>query len=45
MLEVHELRKSFAGFVAVGGVSLSVATRQIAAVIGPNGAGKSTFFN
>ena len=45
MLEVHELRKSFAGFVAVGGVSLTVATRQIAAVIGPNGAGKSTFFN
>ena len=45
MLEVSELRKSFAGFVAVGGVSLTVATRQIAAVIGPNGAGKSTFFN
>ncbi|HEY3908675.1 MAG TPA: ABC transporter ATP-binding protein [Stellaceae bacterium] len=45
MLEVHELRKSFAGFVAVGGISLTVATRQIAAVIGPNGAGKSTFFN
>jgi branched-chain amino acid transport system ATP-binding protein len=45
MLEVHQLRKSFAGFVAVGGVSLTVATRQIAAVIGPNGAGKSTFFN
>ncbi len=45
MLEVRELRKSFAGFVAVGGVSLTVATRQIAAVIGPNGAGKSTFFN
>jgi branched-chain amino acid transport system ATP-binding protein len=45
MLEVRELRKSFAGFVAVGGVSLTVETRQIAAVIGPNGAGKSTFFN
>jgi branched-chain amino acid transport system ATP-binding protein len=45
MLEVHELRKSFAGFVAVGGVSLTVATHQIAAVIGPNGAGKTTFFN
>jgi branched-chain amino acid transport system ATP-binding protein len=45
MLEVRELHKAFAGFVAVGGVSLSVATRQIAAVIGPNGAGKTTFFN
>ena len=45
MLEVHELHKAFAGFVAVGGVSLTVETRQIAAVIGPNGAGKSTLFN
>jgi branched-chain amino acid transport system ATP-binding protein len=45
MLEVRELRKSFAGFVAVAGVSLAVETRQIAAVIGPNGAGKTTFFN
>jgi branched-chain amino acid transport system ATP-binding protein len=45
MLDVRGLRKSFAGFVAVDGVSLTVATRQIAAVIGPNGAGKSTFFN
>ena len=45
MLEVRDLRKSFAGFVAVGGVSLTVATRQIVAVIGPNGAGKTTFFN
>ncbi|HZU88138.1 MAG TPA: ABC transporter ATP-binding protein [Stellaceae bacterium] len=45
MLEVRGLRKAFAGFVAVDGVSLSVATHQIVAVIGPNGAGKSTFFN
>jgi branched-chain amino acid transport system ATP-binding protein len=45
MLEVRELRKSFAGFVAVAGVDLTVETRQIAAVIGPNGAGKSTLFN
>jgi branched-chain amino acid transport system ATP-binding protein len=45
MLEVRELRKAFAGFVAVGGVSLTVADHQIAAVIGPNGAGKTTFFN
>jgi branched-chain amino acid transport system ATP-binding protein len=45
MLEVCELRKSFAGFVAVSGVNLTVQTRQIAAVIGPNGAGKSTLFN
>jgi branched-chain amino acid transport system ATP-binding protein len=45
VLEVSGLSKSFAGFRAVSDVTLSVATRQIAAVIGPNGAGKSTLFN
>ncbi len=45
MLEIRGLRKSFAGFVAVNEVSLTVAAQQIVAVIGPNGAGKSTFFN
>src|SRR5579884_500203 len=45
MLEIAGLYKSFAGFVAVADVSLTVDTRQIAAVIGPNGAGKSTLFN
>jgi len=45
VLEVRDLSKSFGGFVAVAGVSLTVETRQIVAVIGPNGAGKSTFFN
>ena len=45
MLEVSRLNKSFGGFRAVSDVSLTVETRQIAAVIGPNGAGKSTLFN
>src|SRR5262245_5280868 len=45
MLDIRKLRKSFAGFVAVGGVNLTVETGQITAVIGPNGAGKSTLFN
>ena len=45
MLEVHDLAKAFGGFVAVAGVSLAVAPRQIFAIIGPNGAGKSTLFN
>lgn len=45
MLEISGLHKSFGGFRAVTNVSLTVETRQIAAVIGPNGAGKSTLFN
>jgi branched-chain amino acid transport system ATP-binding protein len=45
MLEARSLRKSFNGFAAIGGVSLTVPERGITAVIGPNGAGKSTLFN
>ena len=45
MLEVRDVRKTFDGFQAVGGVSLSIARGQTAAVIGPNGAGKTTLFN
>jgi branched-chain amino acid transport system ATP-binding protein len=45
MLQVEGLRKTFDGFTAVDGVSLSVGKGAIAAVIGPNGAGKSTLFN
>src|SRR5262245_14595946 len=45
MLEVRGLRKSFAGFQAVGDVSLTVAQGSISSIIGPNGAGKTTLFN
>jgi branched-chain amino acid transport system ATP-binding protein len=45
MLEVRDVRKSFGGFQAVGGVSFTVSTGSISAIIGPNGAGKTTLFN
>jgi branched-chain amino acid transport system ATP-binding protein len=45
VLEVRGLRKTFDGFVALGGVDLRVARGELCAIIGPNGAGKSTFFN
>ena len=45
MLEVQNLRKSFGGFLAVGGVSFTVPAGSISAIIGPNGAGKTTLFN
>ena len=45
MLDVRDLRKSFDGFQAVGGVSFTVPTGSISAIIGPNGAGKTTLFN
>ena len=37
--------RSFDGFMAVAGVSLTVPRGSISAIIGPNGAGKTTLFN
>ncbi|MCA0963428.1 ABC transporter ATP-binding protein [Salipiger bermudensis] len=45
ILRVENLKKSYDGFVAVNGVSFSVAKGELKALIGPNGAGKSTCFN
>ncbi|MDO6583912.1 ABC transporter ATP-binding protein [Salipiger sp. 1_MG-2023] len=45
ILRVENLKKSYDGFVAVGGVTFSVKQGELKALIGPNGAGKSTCFN
>ena len=45
MLELKGVEKVFGGLRAIGGVSFSVAERQIFGLIGPNGAGKTTLFN
>jgi branched-chain amino acid transport system ATP-binding protein len=45
MLRIENLRKSFAGFVAIDGVDLSLPEGARHAIIGPNGAGKTTLFN
>jgi branched-chain amino acid transport system ATP-binding protein len=42
ILEVTELRKSYAGVHALDGVSLAVEAGSITGLIGPNGSGKST---
>lgn len=45
VLETRGLTKSFAGFVAVKDVDLTIRANTVHALIGPNGAGKSTVFN
>jgi branched-chain amino acid transport system permease protein len=45
LLEVVDLRKSFSGVQALGGVSLQVREGEILGLLGPNGSGKSTFIN
>ena len=45
LLELKGIEKVFGGLRAIGGVSFSVAEKQIFGLIGPNGAGKTTLFN
>ena len=42
MIEVRELVKSFDGFRALDGLTLTVPTGAVYGLVGPNGAGKST---
>jgi branched-chain amino acid transport system ATP-binding protein len=43
ILVARNLNKSYGGFVALGGVDLTLAAGERRALIGPNGAGKTTF--
>jgi branched-chain amino acid transport system ATP-binding protein len=45
ILELHALRKTFGGLVAVDNLDLVVHQAEILGLIGPNGAGKTTVFN
>ena len=42
MIEIRELVKTFDGFAALDGASLTVPQGAIYGLVGPNGAGKST---
>ena len=42
MIQVRELKKSFDGFEALRGLTLTVPKGAVYGLVGPNGAGKST---
>jgi branched-chain amino acid transport system ATP-binding protein len=45
LLDIRDLRKSFAGIRAVDGVSFTVEAGSITGLIGPNGSGKTTMID
>ncbi|MDQ6628209.1 MAG: ATP-binding cassette domain-containing protein, partial [Pseudomonadota bacterium] len=45
LIETVGVRKAYGDFVALDGVTLSVAAAETVAIVGPNGAGKTTLVN
>jgi branched-chain amino acid transport system ATP-binding protein len=45
LLETIEVRKAYGDFLALDGISLSVAEGELISIVGPNGAGKTTLVN
>jgi branched-chain amino acid transport system ATP-binding protein len=45
LLDISGLSIAFGGILALDGVDLAVAQRELVSIIGPNGAGKTTLFN
>ena len=45
MLTIADIKVSFGGFRALGGVSMTAAPGSIVGIVGPNGSGKSTLIN
>jgi len=45
ILDVRDVRLSFAGVNAIDGISFTVGRSELFAIIGPNGAGKTSIFN
>lgn len=43
MLEIRDVRKSFAGQTVLDGISLDVEKGDVVAILGPSGSGKTTF--